>query len=358
MVSTIVRGHRLDGYLNGTRVRPVEFLPADASLGEDATVINPEFESWIVNDELLLGWLYGSMTESIATEVMGCDSSTSLWQALETLFGAHSRVKMDEYRTKIQTYRKGTMSMADYLRQKRQWADVEGSPSANVAATRNPGFVGNRSDNSGQYGQGNRVLRIAIIAMMSLTWVQTRMVPAVETKEGKPATMGNGASAFIATPEMVEDTAWYVDSGANNHITADSNNLTNKTDYNVEETLTIGNGNKLDIAHVGTLKDGLYQLTNYQEGLSNQPSLMSKLNSVKPFTGVVTVSSHKSVSPSFLSLKDRWHKRLGHPSNRVLNKVLNLADVKVNMNEKSSFCEACQFGKSHALPFNTNSNRA
>uniref|UniRef100_A0A803P9R6 Retrotransposon Copia-like N-terminal domain-containing protein n=1 Tax=Cannabis sativa TaxID=3483 RepID=A0A803P9R6_CANSA len=99
MVFAIVRGHRLDGYVK-------------------------EFKTWIVNDQLLLGWLYGSMIKTIATEVMGCDAASSLWQALETLFGAHSRVMMDEYRTKIQTTRKGSMSMADYLRQKRQWADV------------------------------------------------------------------------------------------------------------------------------------------------------------------------------------------------------------------------------------------
>ncbi|KAF4376042.1 hypothetical protein G4B88_029406 [Cannabis sativa] len=124
MVSAIVRGHRLDGYLKGTKVKPIEFLPTDSSTGEESVTVNPEFEIWIVNDQLLLGWLYGSMTESIATEVMGCESSSSLWQALETLFGAHSRVKMDDYRTKIQTARKGAMSMAEYLRQKRQWADV------------------------------------------------------------------------------------------------------------------------------------------------------------------------------------------------------------------------------------------
>ncbi|XP_062076240.1 uncharacterized protein LOC133780651 [Humulus lupulus] len=122
MVSAIVRGHHLDGYLTGTKVKPAEFLSSDIAGGDN--VVNPEFETWIIHDQLLLGWLYGSMTESIATEVMSCDTSAALWTALETLFGAHSRSKMDEVRTKIQTVRKGGLTMSEYLRQKRQWADV------------------------------------------------------------------------------------------------------------------------------------------------------------------------------------------------------------------------------------------
>ncbi|KAF4347663.1 hypothetical protein G4B88_019351 [Cannabis sativa] len=85
---------------------------------------NPEYESWIVHDQLLMGWLYGSMTEGIGSEVMGCRSAATLWTALEELYGAHSRANMDELRTKLQTTRKGDKSMAEYLRQKRIWADT------------------------------------------------------------------------------------------------------------------------------------------------------------------------------------------------------------------------------------------
>ncbi|KAF4388056.1 hypothetical protein F8388_014739 [Cannabis sativa] len=81
-----------------------EQTPGNASAQTGgASEMNPEFEQWIVNDQLLMGWLYGSMTESIATEVMGCSSSADLWSGLEALFGAHSKARMDEYRTKIQT---------------------------------------------------------------------------------------------------------------------------------------------------------------------------------------------------------------------------------------------------------------
>lgn len=127
MVFTIIRGHRLEGYLNGQKECPPEVLCVDrvdtngASFTE--TQRNPEFEVWIVNDQLLMGWLYGSMSETIASEVMGCRSAHTLWTALEELYRAHSKANMDELRTKLQTTRKGAQIMTEYLKMKRMWAE-------------------------------------------------------------------------------------------------------------------------------------------------------------------------------------------------------------------------------------------
>lgn len=49
--------------------------------------------------------------------------------------------------------------------------------------------------------------------------------------------------------------------------------------------------------------------------------------------------------------------KLGHPSDQVLNKVLQLCNVKLKKNE-TLFCEPCQFGKLHNLPFNLSQSRA
>jgi len=47
-----------------------------------------------------------------------------------------------------------------------------------------------------------------------------------------------------------------------------------------------------------------------------------------------------------------WHRRLGHPSNHVMNQVLKPCNKVIKSNEIHTFCESCKFGKSHALPFN------
>ncbi|KAL5854653.1 hypothetical protein ACOSQ4_004455 [Xanthoceras sorbifolium] len=47
--------------------------------------------------------------------------------------------------------------------------------------------------------------------------------------------VNNQQTAYYASPESVNDQAWYVDSGATNHVTADLNNLSLKQQYRGQE---------------------------------------------------------------------------------------------------------------------------
>uniref|UniRef100_A0A803QCM5 Reverse transcriptase Ty1/copia-type domain-containing protein n=1 Tax=Cannabis sativa TaxID=3483 RepID=A0A803QCM5_CANSA len=316
----------------------MEFLPLDEDAGENTVIVNLEFEAWTVHDHLLLGWLYGSMTESdlylekqlVSNSLSGLDIEylpivvqvearpSTTWQELQDiLLSCDSKV---ERLSALSSTNKN--APANYI-----------SPNANVATTK-PGDP----NNSGTGNKGNQ----------------------------------GGVVAFIATPDMVEDIAWYADSGASNHVTAKANNVTQKAEYNGEEFLTVGNGNRLQIAHVGCgkldletkkvllqgkFKDGLYQFADPKEGRCDHST--KSVNSSFVFTGLVSKSKSQHVAEqSFSSIKDKLHRRLGHPSNRVLSQVLSLADVKPTTNCNKNFCEACQFGKSHALPLTTNSERA
>ena len=58
-------------------------------------------------------------------------------------------------------------------------------------------------------------------------------------------------STYIATSDKVNDPTWYADSRASCHVTDDAGNLTHKTEYNGISSLTVGNGEKLNIANVG-----------------------------------------------------------------------------------------------------------
>ena len=58
------------------------------------------------------------------------------------------------------------------------------------------------------------------------------------------------------------------------------------------------------------------------------------------------------------------HYRLGHPSSKILSQVFhdcNLKPIPRNKNESvngPNFCESCQFGKPHALPFKLSNTTA
>jgi len=83
----------------------------------------------------------------------------------------------------------------------------------------------------------------------------------------------------------------------------------------------------------GKLRDGLYQLSSVNSQVNKDPCV-------------------------YMSLKENWHRKLGHPNNKVLEKVLKNCNVKTSSCDQFSFCEACQFGKLYLLPFKFSSSHA
>lgn len=63
--------------------------------------------------------------------------------------------------------------------------------------------------------------------------------------------VGNSSSPSIATPQTLTDQTWYVDSGATNHMTADTNNLLMKSNYQGGSQVQVGNGQAVPITHIG-----------------------------------------------------------------------------------------------------------
>lgn len=77
------------------------------------TVSNPAFESWVVVDQLILSWLYNSMTVEVAKQVMGHNNAKDLWMLILELFGVQSRAGEDYFETGIPT---NSRKMTDYIR--------------------------------------------------------------------------------------------------------------------------------------------------------------------------------------------------------------------------------------------------
>ena len=62
---------------------------------------------------------------------------------------------------------------------------------------------------------------------------------------------GGQMTAMFATPKVVNDTNWYPDSRASNHVTSDATNLMTKAEYYGSDQVHIGNVMGLSIKHVG-----------------------------------------------------------------------------------------------------------
>ena len=76
------------------------------------------------------------------------------------------------------------------------------------------------------------------------------------------------------------------------------------------------------------------------------------------FFRVVILEKPYEANVTAVSLKV-WHERLGHVNARAIRKLTELGLIKGISFSKlvSFFCDACQIGKSHRLPFNWNSKK-
>lgn len=108
-------------------------------------------------------------------------------------------------------------------------------------------------------------------------------------------------------------------------------------------------------AEKGDLRDGLYRLNTKETSTSSAASLVeNNLESADYFVVnfVLNLDSFVNVVVS----KEVWHRRLRHPSLKLVDSIIKKCNLLVVVNDSWHFCEACKYGTSHALPFpNSNS---
>ncbi|KAF8394586.1 hypothetical protein HHK36_020800 [Tetracentron sinense] len=195
-----------------------------------------------------------------------------------------------------------------------------------------------------------------------------------------------------AMAAMRQDSTWFTDTGATNHVTADLNNLSLHSDYEGSDNLTVGNGKGLHIEHIGSTSYSSNGSTFHMQDILHVPCITKNLLSVSQFSKdndchfVFTSSgfsvkdnksgkilfqgrSSKGLYPLHFQPHDKnkpysspsaftsstvsssvWHHRLGHPSHQTLQQVAPHIHLG-RSSQHQTICSSCQMGKSSRLPF-------
>jgi len=66
-----------------------------------------------------------------------------------------------------------------------------------------------------------------------------------------PSVNQDPTPSILGAPSTIEDSLWYPDSGATQHVTNDSNIFTNKKMHHGSETLKLVNDQGMEILHIG-----------------------------------------------------------------------------------------------------------
>ncbi|KAL4296766.1 hypothetical protein GQ457_12G008730 [Hibiscus cannabinus] len=132
-------------------------------------------------------------------------------------------------------------------------SSIQGYPSF-VPQTQNPIMLHNvtGSSNGSFRGYSPVISHISNHVLSSSTCTtQTSHVYNPMMSQLPPLCQPIVSQAFIATPEVLDDNAWYPDSGATHHLTKDVHNLQPETVSPTSGAVQVGNGNKLFIKYLG-----------------------------------------------------------------------------------------------------------
>lgn len=102
------------GYVTGAIARPSPTVAVRK--GDQVTeTSNPDFLKWVQTDQLIMAWLFGSLSEETLKGVYGLRSSQEVWFYLAKKFNRVSATRKLDIQRKIQTTVKGNRSLAQYL---------------------------------------------------------------------------------------------------------------------------------------------------------------------------------------------------------------------------------------------------
>ena len=102
------------GFINGSSPRPsptVSIRNGDV-VTEEA---NPDFTKWIRKDQLVMAWLFGSLTKETLRSVYGLHSAQEVWFSLGKKYNRISATRKLDLQRKLQGMSKNQKTMAEYL---------------------------------------------------------------------------------------------------------------------------------------------------------------------------------------------------------------------------------------------------
>lgn len=175
-------------------------------------------------------------------------------------------------------------------------------------------------------------------------------------------------------------------------MTRDLSNLSIHSEYDGTDEVVIGDESGLPVSHVGSLSFTSSNRIFHLKDTLCVPTIKKNLISVHNFTKHNDV--YLEFHPSYFLVKDRitgvtllkgacedgvyslpeklamasknitayvhertttdgWHKRLGHPSSKIVNHLIRAFSLPTNKNANKALCNTCSQNKAHCQPFHS-----
>ncbi|KAK2985451.1 hypothetical protein RJ640_006747 [Escallonia rubra] len=117
----ILNYQNFHGHIDGTSSPPPKTLVSPTA--ENLHIPNLEYEAWFKKDQLLLSWLFSSLTEEIFSYIIGLSTSQEVWIALAHSFGSVSQNCQLQLYIELQELKKNDLSISEYLHKAKSLSD-------------------------------------------------------------------------------------------------------------------------------------------------------------------------------------------------------------------------------------------
>uniref|UniRef100_A0A2N9H011 Reverse transcriptase Ty1/copia-type domain-containing protein n=1 Tax=Fagus sylvatica TaxID=28930 RepID=A0A2N9H011_FAGSY len=234
-----LRVQHLFGFLDDSRPAPPPTINITTD-GISKIQPNPEFQSWIIQDQMILSTLISSLSENVLAYVVQCTTSREVWLTLERMFTAHSWARVMNIHYQLSTLKKGDSSIANYFHKFIGLIATLAAINKPLTEEEQISFLlaglGSEFESFVTTVQMRTdLLSMGISFPMNFVWLKHNprpIVVVVEVVAPPPMDLDPPAKsvALLATPQPPIDENWYADSGATHHLTADLANLNVRAD--------------------------------------------------------------------------------------------------------------------------------
>lgn len=128
----VLKTFGLSGYVDGSIVCPEQFVRDTPRSGP---IVNPQYLEWMKNDQLIMIWINGTVSEDLLPYVVGFSSSYALWTNLAKRFATISHSHVIQLKTQLQQIKKGSLTISEYLQSFKTISDKLAAAGSQISDT-------------------------------------------------------------------------------------------------------------------------------------------------------------------------------------------------------------------------------
>jgi hypothetical protein len=98
LVVPALRGACVLELVEGLDKAPAKLIETKDVNNKKVTIPNPEYIAWIARDQQVLRWLVNALSPDVLAHVVGLESSTEVWEAINAHVSASSKSRIQHLR--------------------------------------------------------------------------------------------------------------------------------------------------------------------------------------------------------------------------------------------------------------------